>query len=76
MMDNLLYPKAQKEIVDLFMTSEDQLIGKIEDVFGEEFLNPTFWIYWCSMFAFEKWHSAIEMRALHHALYPPHQRFA
>ena len=28
MMDNLLYPKAQKEIVDLFMTSEDQLIGK------------------------------------------------
>ncbi|AQL55099.1 TPA: oleate hydratase [Enterococcus faecalis] len=58
-----LSKKAQKEIVDLFMTSEDQLIGKkIEDVFGEEFFESNFWIYWCSMFAFEKWHSAIEMR--------------
>lgn len=58
-----LSKKAQKEIVDLFMTSEDQLIGKKnEDVFGEEFFESNFWIYWCSMFAFEKWHSAIEMR--------------
>lgn len=58
-----LSKKAQKEIVDLFLTSEDQLIGKkIEDVFGEEFFESNFWIYWCSMFAFEKWHSAIEMR--------------
>ncbi|HAP2767420.1 TPA: oleate hydratase [Enterococcus faecalis] len=58
-----LSKKAQKEIVDLFMTSEDQLIGKkIEDVFGEEFFESNFWIYWYSMFAFEKWHSAIEMR--------------
>ena len=67
-----LSKKAQKEIVDLFMTSEDQLIGKkIEDVFGEEFFESNFWIYWCSMFAFEKWHSAIEMcryimRFIHH----------
>ncbi len=55
MMDNLLYPKkAQKEIVDLFMTSEDQLIGKkIEDVFSaKNFFESNFWIYWCSMFAF------------------------
>ncbi|WP_172616334.1 oleate hydratase, partial [Enterococcus faecalis] len=29
---------------------------------GEEFFESNFWIYWCSMFAFEKWHSAIEMR--------------
>ena len=54
---------AQKELVELFMTSEDQLIGKrIEDVFGDEFFASNFWLYWCSMFAFEKWHSAIEMR--------------
>ncbi|MFS1010407.1 oleate hydratase [Enterococcus casseliflavus] len=54
---------AQKELTQLFMTSEDQLIGKkIEDVFGEEFFKSNFWLYWCTMFAFEKWHSAIEMR--------------
>ncbi|EOH93660.1 oleate hydratase [Enterococcus pallens] len=58
-----LSKKAQRELVELFMTSEDQLIGKrIEDVFGEEFFASNFWLYWCSMFAFEKWHSAIEMR--------------
>ena len=54
---------AQKELVQLFMTSEDQLVGKrIEDVFGDEFFESNFWLYWCTMFAFEKWHSAIEMR--------------
>lgn len=54
---------AQKELTQLFMTSEDQLIGKkIEDVFGDEFFESNFWLYWCTMFAFEKWHSAIEMR--------------
>ncbi|WP_086445283.1 oleate hydratase [Candidatus Enterococcus lemimoniae] len=58
-----LSKKAQKELVDLFMTSEDKLVGKrIEDVFTEEFFESNFWLYWCSMFAFEKWHSAIEMR--------------
>lgn len=61
--DFTLSKKAQKELVELFMTSEDQLIGKkIEDVFGDEFFESNFWLYWCSMFAFEKWHSAIEMR--------------
>ncbi|WP_411347820.1 oleate hydratase [Paenibacillus sp. WLX2291] len=58
-----LSPAAQKELISLFMMSEDQLEGKrIEDVFGEEFFASNFWLYWCSMFAFETWHSAIEMR--------------
>ncbi len=61
--DFTLTKKAQKEIVELFMTTEDELEGKqIDDVFGEEFFESNFWLYWCSMFAFEKWHSAIEMR--------------
>ena len=29
---------------------------------SEEFFESNFWTYWASMFAFEKWHSAIEMR--------------
>ena len=45
------------------MTSESELQGlKITDVFSEEFFESNFWTYWASMFAFEKWHSAIEMR--------------
>lgn len=61
--DFTLSKTAQKELVTLFMTSEDQLEGKkIQDVFGDEFFASNFWLYWCSMFAFEKWHSAIEMR--------------
>ena len=58
-----LTPKAQEEIVKLFMTKEENLVGKkIEDVFTDEFFQSNFWLYWCSMFAFERWHSAIEMR--------------
>lgn len=58
-----LSKKAQKEIMELFLTSEDQLVGKrITDVFTDEFFESNFWLYWCTMFAFEKWHSAIEMR--------------
>lgn len=54
---------AQKEIISLVMATEEKLEGKrIEDVFGEAFFASNFWLYWCSMFAFEKWHSAIEMR--------------
>lgn len=61
--DFTLSKKAQKELVELFMTSEDKLEGKrIEDVFTDEFFASNFWLYWCSMFAFERWHSAIEMR--------------
>lgn len=61
--DFTLSKTAQKELVELFMTTEDRLVGKrISDVFGEDFFASNFWLYWCSMFAFEKWHSAIEMR--------------
>lgn len=47
----------------MIMTPEEQLNGKrIEDVFDKEFFDSNFWTFWASMFAFEKWHSAIEMR--------------
>ncbi len=58
-----LSPKASTEIVKLFMTSEDKLDNmKITDVFSEEFFASNFWLYWQTMFAFEPWHSATEMR--------------
>lgn len=58
-----LSEKAVKEILDLCLMQEEQLNNKqIDQVFSDEFFESNFWLYWCSMFAFEKWHSAMEMR--------------
>ena len=64
--------KAQMEIMRLFFTPDEELYDKtIEDVFDEEVFDSTFWLYWRTMFAFENWHSALEMkryikRYIHH----------
>ena len=51
------------EIMKLFMTKDEDLYDKtIEDVFDEEVFDSTFWLYWRTMFAFENWHSALEMK--------------
>jgi oleate hydratase len=54
---------ASMEIIKLFFTPEEELEDmKITDVFSEDFFNSNFWLYWQTMFAFEPWHSAMEMR--------------
>lgn len=55
--------KKSKELIDLVLTPESKL-GKttIEEFFSNEFFESNFWMYWATMFAFEKWHSAVEMR--------------
>lgn len=59
----LLTDQANKEIVKLCLMKEADLNDlKITDVFTEDFLKSNFWIYWKTMFAFEPWHSAMEMR--------------
>ena len=41
---------------------DEELYDKtIEDVFDDEVFDSTFWLYWRTMFAFENWHSALEM---------------
>lgn len=58
-----LSDKASTEIIKLFFSKEEDLADKtIDDVFDDEFYKSNFWLYWQTMFAFEKWHSAIEMR--------------
>ena len=58
-----LTDKATEEMVKLFLTSEKELNDKrISDVFSEDFFKSNFWLYWRTMFAFEEWHSAMEMR--------------
>lgn len=67
-----LSDKGCMEIMKLFFTKDEDLYDKkIEDVFDEEVLDSTFWLYWRTMFAFENWHSALEMklyfqRFIHH----------
>ena len=55
--------EKSKELIDLVLTPESKL-GKttIEEFFSNEFFESNFWMYWATMFAFEKWHSAVEMR--------------
>ncbi len=58
-----LTDKAIQEIMTLYLTSEEELNDKrIDEVFTEEFFQSNFWLYWRTMFAFETWHSAMEMR--------------
>ncbi|NCB33571.1 MAG: oleate hydratase, partial [Erysipelotrichia bacterium] len=67
-----LSQKGLEEIMKVFFASDDELADKrIDELFDEEVLNSTFWMYWRTMFAFENWHSALEMkryiqRYIHH----------
>lgn len=64
--------KAALQILKLFMTPDEELYDKrMDEVFDEDFYSTNFWTYWQTMFAFEKWHSALEMklyiyRFIHH----------
>lgn len=47
----------------LFITPEADLEDKkIADVLPESFWETNFWLYWQTMFAFQKWSSALEMK--------------
>ena len=67
-----LSQKGSMEIMKLFFTKAEDLYDKtIEDVFDDEVFRSDFWLYWRTMFAFENWHSALEMkryfqRFIHH----------
>lgn len=55
--------KGAMELMHLYMTPEEDLEYKtIEEVLSPEVLDSTFWTYWRTMFAFENWHSALEMK--------------
>ena len=67
-----LSDKGAMEIMKLFFTPDEELYNKrIDEYFDDEVLNSNFWLYWRTMFAFENWHSALEMklyikRFIHH----------
>ena len=47
----------------LFITPEKDLEGKkISEVLPDSFWDTNFWLYWQTMFAFQRWSSALEMK--------------
>ena len=47
----------------LFITPEKDLEGKkISEVMPDSFWDTNFWLYWQTMFAFQRWSSALEMK--------------
>ena len=51
------------DMIALLADSEEALGPKrIEDVFDRAFFGTNFWHLWCTTFAFQPWHSAVEMK--------------
>ena len=58
-----LSEKNSKELTKLLLTKEEDLGAQtVEEYFDESFLGTDMWLYWRSMFAFEPWHSVLEMK--------------
>lgn len=61
--DFTLTKKAQRELLKLFLTTDEDLAyKKISDVFTTQFFQSNFWLYWQTMFAFQESSSALEMK--------------
>lgn len=52
-----------KKLSKLFLAREEDL-GKttVQEYFDTSFRNTNFWLFWRTMFAFEPWHSVVEMK--------------
>jgi oleate hydratase len=52
-----------KQITKLFLATEEQLgATTVEQFFDPTYLETNMWYFWRSMFAFENWHSVVEMK--------------
>ncbi|KFI59814.1 oleate hydratase [Bifidobacterium cuniculi] len=55
------------EILKLYLATDEELANKkISDYFDDKVLDTKFWMYWRTMFAFENWDSALEMKRYIH----------
>jgi len=58
-----LEEKHANELTKLLLTKEEDLgTQSVEEYFKTSFLETDMWLYWRSMFAFEPWHSVVEMK--------------
>jgi len=52
-----------RELTKLTLATEEELgATTVEEYFSAAYLETDMWCYWRSMFAFEPWHSVVEMR--------------
>lgn len=57
----------QLELVRLFLARKEDLDDiTVEDWFSDGFLNSNFYTFWRTMFAFQNWHSVLEMKLYMH----------
>ncbi|WP_225199299.1 MULTISPECIES: oleate hydratase [Gluconobacter] len=57
----------QWQLIRLLLKRKENLDDvTIEDYFSADFLQTNFWFFWRSMFAFENWHSLLEMKLYMH----------
>lgn len=62
-----LADKHVKQLTKLFLATEGALgATTVEQFFEPTFLETDFYLYWRSMFAFENWHSVVEMKRYMH----------
>jgi len=55
--------KDRVDLIELMLRSEEVLGAKrIDECFDAHFYTTHFWLMWSSMFGFEVWHSAVELR--------------
>jgi oleate hydratase len=58
------------DLVKILAISEADLGAKrIEDVFAPSFFTTNFWFMWATTFAFQPWHSAVEMKRYLHRFF-------
>ncbi|MBU3181678.1 oleate hydratase [Clostridium psychrophilum] len=54
-------------LMDIMICNEDSLGTKtISECFPEPFFKTNFWLQWTTLFAFETWHSAVELKRYLH----------
>lgn len=57
----------QLAIIKLLLKKKEDLDDlTIENYFSESFLSSNFWTFWRTMFAFENWHSLLELKLYMH----------
>ncbi|KIA98589.1 MULTISPECIES: oleate hydratase [unclassified Flavobacterium] len=62
-----LNKKDQLAIIKLLLKKKEELDDiTIEGYFSESFLSSNFWTFWRTMFAFENWHSLLELKLYMH----------
>jgi oleate hydratase len=62
-----LSKRRQIELVRLLLARKEDLDDiTVEEWFSQDFLNTNFYMFWRTMFAFQNWHSVLEMKLYMH----------